>query len=144
MKHFTLAELTRTSARDKKTLKPLANEPSAQVVECLTALVDNVLDPLRERYGKPIRVTSGYRSKEVNERIGGAPTSQHTKGEAVDFVCDDMKAAFEIICTTLPFDQLIWERGDDRQPQWIHVSFKRGGKNRGEVLRYNGKSYKPF
>jgi len=144
MKHFTLAELTRTSARDKKTFKPLANEPNAQVVECLTALVDNVIDPLREHYGKPIRVTSGYRSKEVNERVGGAPTSQHTKGEAVDFVCEDMKATFEIIRTTLPFDQLIWEKGDNKQPQWIHVSFKKAGKNRGEVLRYNGKTYKPF
>ena len=137
MRYFNLTELTRTSVSAN-------NTPEASAVDNLIALVDNVLDPLRERYGKPIRVTSGYRSKEVNKRIGGAPTSQHTKGEAVDFVCDDMKTAFEIIRTTLPFDQLIWEKGDSRQPQWIHVSFKRGGKNRGEVLRYNGKSYKPF
>ena len=130
-------ELTRTSVRGN-------NTPEASAVDNLIALVDRVLDPLRERYGKPIRVTSGYRSKLVNERVGGAPTSQHTKGEAVDFVCEDMKTAFEIIRKHLPFDQLIWERGDDRQPQWIHVSFKKAGKNRGEVLRYNGKSYKPF
>ena len=137
MRYFNLTELTRTSVSAN-------NTPEASAVDNLIALVDNVLDPLRERYGKPIRVTSGYRSKEVNERVGGAPTSQHTKGEAVDFVCDDMKAAFEIIRTTLPFDQLIWEKGDSKQPQWIHISFKKAGKNRGEVLRYNGKNYKPF
>ena len=137
MRYFNLTELTRTSVSAN-------NTPEASAVDNLIALVDNVLDPLRERYGKPIRVTSGYRSKEVNKRIGGAPTSQHTKGEAVDFVCDDMKTAFEIIRTTLPFDQLIWEKGDSRQPQWIHVSFRRNGHNRKEVLRYNGKSYKPF
>ena len=137
MRYFNLTELTRTSVN-------MNNTPEASVVDNLIALVDRVLDPLRERYGKPIRVTSGYRSKEVNKRVGGAPTSQHTKGEAVDFVCEDMKAAFEIIREYLPFDQLIWEKGDSRQPQWIHVSFKRGGKNRGEVLRYNGKGYKPF
>ena len=137
MRYFNLTELTRTSVSAN-------NTPEASAVDNLIALVDNVLDPLRERYGKPIRVTSGYRSKEVNERVGGAPTSQHTKGEAVDFVCEDMKAAFEIIRAHLPFDQLIWEKGDSRQPQWIHVSFRRNGHNRKEVLRYNGKSYKPF
>ena len=137
MRYFNLTELTRTSVSAN-------NTPEASAVDNLIALVDRVLDPLRERYGKPIRVTSGYRSKEVNERVGGAPTSQHTKGEAVDFVCEDMKTAFEIIRKYLPFDQLIWERGDDSQPRWIHVSFKRGGKNRGEVLRYDGKGYKPF
>ena len=137
MRYFNLNELTRTSVRGN-------NTPEATAVDNLIALVDRVLDPLRERYGKPIRVTSGYRSKEVNERVGGAPTSQHTKGEAVDFVCEDMRVAFEIIREHLPFDQLIWEKGDSRQPQWIHVSFRKSGKNRGEVLRYNGKGYKPF
>ncbi len=137
MRYFNLTELTRTSVN-------VNNTPEASAVDNLIALVDRVLDPLRERYGKPIRVTSGYRSKEVNKRVGGAPTSQHTKGEAVDFVCEDMKAAFEIIREHLPFDQLIWEKGDSRQPQWIHVSFRRNGHNRKEVLRYNGKSYKPF
>lgn len=130
MKHFTLKELTRTSTG-------LANTPSSEVIKRLETLVEKVLDPLREEYGAPIYVNSGYRSPEVNRKVGGARTSQHLKGEAVDFRCDDMAWCFLFIKTYLDFDQLIWEYGNTEQPQWIHVSYRADGKNRRQVL-YKG------
>ena len=81
MKHFTIHELTRSATADRKGID---NTPSKQVIENLTALVDNVLDPLREAWGKPIHVNSGFRSPELNRAVGGVPGSQHMKGEAAD------------------------------------------------------------
>ena len=81
MKYFTIKELTRsTTAR----LRGIDNTPSQQVINNLTALVDNVLDPLREAWGMPIHVNSGYRCKALNEAVGGVPASQHMLGEAAD------------------------------------------------------------
>ncbi len=131
--NFTLEELTATSIR-------LPNVPDAQQTESLRQLVENVLQPLRSSYGLPINVTSGFRSQKVNKKVGGAATSQHTKGEAADLVCRDNAAIFRIIRDTLPFDQLIWEKGDEMEPDWVHVSFKKFG-NRRQVLRFNGVTY---
>ena len=133
-KNFTLSELVRTSA-------PIPNVPSAEEIANLKELVVNVLQPAREIYGKPITVTSGFRSKEVNAHVGGAVNSQHTKGEAVDITCDDNSELFDII-RQLDFDQLLWEFGNDIQPKWIHVSYKKNG-NRREMLKakkVNGKT----
>lgn len=127
MKYFTLTELTRTSTG-------LDNTPSPEVIKRLEVLVEKVLDPLREEYGAPIYVNSGYRSTEVNRKVGGARTSQHLKGEAVDFRCADMAWCFLFIKTYLDFDQLIWEYGDTDQPKWVHVSYRADGKNRRQVL----------
>ena len=133
-KNFTLSELVRTNA-------PIPNVPSAEEVANLKELVVNVLQPAREIFGKPIAVTSGFRSKAVNAHVGGAPNSQHVKGEAVDVVCDDNSELFDII-RQLDFDQLIWEFGNDIQPKWLHVSYKKIG-NRKDVLKakkINGKT----
>lgn len=127
MKHFTIEELTKTNTR-------LGNTPPAEAVRNLSTLVERVLDPLREAYGEPIYVNSGYRSPAVNRAVGGAKNSQHCKGEAVDFRCADMAWCFRFIHTYLDFDQLIWERGSKEQPQWVHVSYRRDGKNRRQVL----------
>ena len=125
-KNFTLSELVRTNA-------PIPNVPSAEEVANLKELVVNVLQPAREIFGKPITVTSGFRSKAVNAHVGGATNSQHVKGEAVDVVCDDNSELFDII-RQLDFDQLIWEFGNDIQPKWIHVSYKKSG-NRRDILK---------
>ena len=133
-KNFTLHELVRTSA-------PIPNVPNKEEIANLKELVVNVLQPAREIYGKPITVTSGFRSKAVNAHVGGALNSQHTKGEAVDITCDDNSELFDII-RQLDFDQLIWEFGNDIQPKWIHVSYKKSG-NRKEILKakkINGKT----
>lgn len=126
MKYFTIDELIRTSTG-------IINIPTSGAANNLMTLVKNVLDPAREAYGAPIRVNSGYRSPEVNEVIGGAKNSQHTRGEAADITCSDNMKLFKILLN-MEFDQLIYEHGDDKQPSWIHVSY-REGNNRQQVLR---------
>lgn len=122
------------------------NTPTPEARANLERLVDAVLDPLRERYGRPIHVSSGYRCPRLNKAVGGAPTSQHVKGEAADiYVANkrDKSMLFSMIYYLLPFDQLIWENGTDEAPAWIHVSY-RDGNNRRECLRYDGKKYYPY
>jgi hypothetical protein len=106
-------------------------------------LVENVLDTLREMYGKPITVNSGYRNPIVNLAIGGANTSQHIKGEAADIKCNDNTLLFNLIKDSLEFDQLIWEKGNDVSPQWVHVSFKMKG-NRKDILKYTNGVYEKY
>ena len=121
-KNFTLAELCATSTG-------VDNTPDQDVIESLTRLVTKVLQPARERYGKPITVNSGYRSVVVNARVGGVATSQHCKGEAVDLTTGTKEGNRELfaILETMDFDQLI----DERDMSWIHVSYK----NRNQTLK---------
>lgn len=127
MKYFTINELTKTSTG-------ISNIPNAEQVANLIYLVENLLDKAREELAMPITVTSGYRSEAVNRRVGGVATSQHTKGEAVDLVCGDNAKLFNIL-KKMNFDQLIWEKGNNIQPAWVHVSLKRIGINRKQVIR---------
>ena len=134
--NFTLEELTVSSISGD-------NTPSEIQIEALRQLAINVLQPLREIFGSPIRINSGFRSQVINKKVGGSPSSQHCKGEAADLSCSDNAAIFRIIYNELPFDQIIWEAGDDNKPDWIHVSYKSNGPNRKEALRMtklNGKS----
>ena len=132
MKYFTINELTNSATAKRKGID---NRPSQDVTSALTALVDNVLDPLRQAYGQPIVVTSGYRCPKLNKAVGGSSSSQHVKGEAADIRCvsdspKENKVIFDLIRKlNLPFDQLINEYNYD----WIHVSFSRY-KKRGQVL----------
>lgn len=132
--NFTIEELTATNVSDE-------NEPSTNEIAALQRLVDNVLQPLRDIYGKPIRINSGYRSHMVNKKVGGSATSSHCKGEAADISCENNAALFVIIRDQLPFDQLIWESGNDEQPDWVHVSY-REGNNRKQVLKMINGKYK--
>ncbi len=128
-KNFTLEELTRTNLT-------LPNIPSESEKAKLAELVNGLLQPLRDKWGKPINVTSGFRSSAVNKEQGGSikPLSQHCKGEAADLETDDNAHLFHLICEHFDFDQLIWESGNDLQPDWVHVSYKTKG-NRKQVLR---------
>lgn len=131
MKYFTIEELCHS---DTAVARKIDNSPTRVVVENLEALVLNVLDPLREAYGKPIRVNSGYRSARLNLVIGGAKNSQHMTGEAVDITAgtkEDNKWLFDYIFRHLPYDQLI----DESNYSWVHVSFKNNDTNRQQVLR---------
>ena len=95
LKHFTEAELR------------IENAP-AEIKKNMYALVENVLDPLREKLGKPIIITSGYRNPEYNKKVGGVKDSQHTKGEAVDFITSaNLEDVFKIIIEHFDFDQVI-------------------------------------
>ena len=132
MKYFTLNELT-ASATAKR--KGIDNTPDATVRANLTALVANILDPLREAYGKPIVVSSGYRSPKLNRAVGGAAKSQHVTGQAADIhtLSDtpaDNKKLFDLILSLkLPFDQLINEYNFN----WVHVSYS--PRNRRQILK---------
>lgn len=134
MKYFTIKELSASTEARKMGID---NTPTPVAEAKLTQLVGHVLDPLRERYGYPIHVISGYRHPRLNKAVGGETTSQHVKGEAADIYCTNPKdnaIIFSLIYYQLPFDQLIWERGNDEAPSWIHVSY-REGNNRHECLR---------
>ena len=116
--HFTLEEMIVSEYAARNGIK---NTPSATAVQNLTLLCQNVLEPLRQIVQKPVIITSGYRSKKVNEAIGGSSTSQHMKGQAADFIVIGLTLdeVFTIVAGQLPFDQLIQEFG-----QWIHASYK--------------------
>lgn len=133
-KYFTLEELT-------VTYEELDNTPGIIETKNLRLLVKNLLDPLRKMIGEPIIVNSGYRSLAVNKAVGGAtkPVSQHTKGEAADIECYNNAKMFYLIRDHFLFDQLIWENGNKRQPDWVHVSYKTK-RNRNQIFKHkNGK-----
>jgi hypothetical protein len=140
MKYFTIRELIKSTTAIERHID---NSPSKEVERSLTALVEKILDPLREAYGKPIIVTSGYRCARLNKVVGGAPSSQHVKGEAADIrsvqdTPEENRKLYDLIVKLkLPFDQLINEHGYD----WVHVSF--GARHRRQQLRAvwkNGKT----
>lgn len=134
-KNFSWSEVTRSGTCERAGID---NTPGPMERAALQATIINVMQPLRNAMGRPIRVTSGYRSPACNLRIGGVLDSQHKKGEAIDFQdpAGNLAQMFYYIKDNLPFDQLIWEKGDTNQPLWIHVSYKSDGSNRGKVLKY--------
>jgi hypothetical protein len=151
-KYFILAELTPSSTAKRLGIK---NEPTPAHLESLKLLATNVLDKVREHFRKPIWISSGYRSKALNEVTpGSSATSQHCSGEAADLDQDGRgtgvsnKMVFDYIKDHLNFDQLIYEYGTDANPDWVHVSWESTGKQRKQVLRctrVNGKPvYTPY
>lgn len=133
MKYFTIEELTDSIVARQLHID---NAPTPEANKNLEALVEHILDPTREILGKPIRVNSGYRCTTLNNCVGGVANSQHLKGEAADIGTgspEGNRILFDILLN-MPFDQLIWERGNKHGPAWIHVSYCRNGNNRGEVI----------
>lgn len=132
MKYFTMNELTHSATAIRKGID---NTPDNTAKANLTALVANILDPLREAYGKPIVVSSGYRCAKLNRAVGGVAKSQHITGQAADIQSvskskADHKKLFELAQRLrLPFDQLI----DEYDYKWVHISFNTRG-NRRQVL----------
>lgn len=123
-KDFNLEEFTRSQTATRESID---NLPSAEQIIEIKNLVVNVLQPLRDKLGLPVTVTSGYRSVALNKRLSGAANSQHTKGQAVDFIINGMTpldVCKKIVELNLTFDQLIYE-GD-----WVHVSFNARGNKR--------------
>ena len=135
MRYFTLEEMTRSDVAKREGID---NTPGLQETEALTALVEDVLDPLREMYGHPIHVTSGYRCDKLNRVVGGAKTSQHLRGEAADITTGkrgENAKLYGLIEKYFDYDQLIWEHGTDKEPSWVHVSYRAEGGNRKQTLR---------
>ena len=136
-KYFTLEELTKS---DTALSYSIDNTPPERFVPNLHRLMD-YLDRVRETYGKPIRVSSGYRSPHLNALVGGSSSSQHKQGLAADLVVPDLEHLMAVIRKLGGFDQLIDERPKGRG-RWVHVSIApEGGKPRGKVMRYDGRHY---
>ena len=133
--NLSLAEVTKSATAIRM---GIANTPSATHLIALKEVSKNIFQPCREHFGKPLAVTSGYRSEALNEAINGSKTSQHSKGEALDLDADvfggfSNAELFNYIKDHLDFDQLIWEFGNNNNPDWVHCSYKTRG-NRNEVL----------
>ena len=146
-KHLTLEELTYSETAIKL---GIVNVPNQLQTENLKTLALKVFEPTREHFGVPIHISSGYRIMNLNQALNGSITSQHCKGEAIDI---DMKGdkvtnaqIFHWIKDNLKYDQLIWEFGDNKNPNWVHVSYTK--ENRQQTLRavkVNGKTkYEKF
>ncbi|MDO4163882.1 MAG: D-Ala-D-Ala carboxypeptidase family metallohydrolase [Bacteroides sp.] len=122
MKHFTIAEFIKSATADAKGID---NKLPKELLPNAVALIDKVLDPLREAYGKPITISSGFRSEALNKAVGGSKTSEHMKGMAADIVgtpntkAENKKLFYLIQSLGLPFTQLIDEKGFS----WVHVSY---------------------
>ena len=132
-KYFTIDELCKSDTAKKKGID---NTPTAEIKQKLEVLIDELLDPVREAWGKPIRVNSGYRCPKLNKAVGGVANSQHMKGEAADLNAGSVslnKQLFELIRTRYEYDQLI----DEANYAWVHVSYVR--RNRKQVLHLKGK-----
>ena len=134
-KHVTLKEF---QASGLATLRNINNEMNESQIASAKLLCENVFEPLRSYLNTPINISSGFRSLQVNKMIGGAKTSQHTKGEAMDLQIGSK--GFNFIKDKLDFDQLIWEFGNDENPAWVHVSYS--SKNRKQVLKATKKNGK--
>jgi hypothetical protein len=148
-KHLSLAEVSRSETAKRKGIN---NTPSGEHLENFKKLAENIFEPIREHFGVPIHISSGYRSKELNAAVGGSASSQHCQGEAIDIDMDGTTITnaeiFNYIKDNLNFDQLLWEFGNDSNPDWVHVSYESTGKQRKQILKVikaNGKtSYVPY
>lgn len=136
--HFSLEELTASETADRL---GIPNDPSPEQLENLKHLCLYVLEPIRERWGRPVRILSGLRVDALNATTPGASTtSQHPKGEASDLRVTGVSVGLVTkVCATMPgldFDQLILEFADHARPHagWTHVSHRRIGNNRRQVL----------
>lgn len=147
--NLSLAEVMRSETAKRK---GVSNMPTPEHIENFKKLAENIFQPIRKHFGKPIHISSGYRSAALNKAIGGASSSQHCTGEAIDIDMDgtDITNAeiFNYIKNNLSFDQLIWEFGTDKNPDWVHVSYESTGKQRKQILKaikQGGKtSYVPY
>jgi zinc D-Ala-D-Ala carboxypeptidase len=151
-KHLLLEEVIKSDTAKRL---GISNQPTPEHINNLKLVAEKIFEPIRNHFKKPIFVSSGYRSKELNAATPGASTtSQHSSGEALDLDQDSMKTGitnkmvFDFIKDNLVFDQLIWEFGTDSNPDWVHVSYESTGKQRKQILkavRTNGKaSYLPW
>jgi len=141
--HITYAEATKSQVAVRYNLK---NVPNQEQLENMTLTAEKIFEPVREFFNYPIAVTSFFRAPAVNAAAGGARNSQHSTGQAMDIDADVLgkitnKQVFDYIRENLEFDQLIWEFGDENQPDWVHVSYNKV-VNRRQILRSLKQNYK--
>ena len=143
-KHISYKEgvYSRTALR-----RGIKNNPNAEQMKNMIALAEEIFEPLRMWVDGPIKINSFFRSPELNKAIGGSGKSQHCHGQAIDLDDTFGRATnaemYEFIKENLDFDQIIWEFGDDTNPDWVHVSYVSPEQNRNRCLkayRENGKT----
>lgn len=133
--HITEAEAFKSQTATRKGIDNTTIDP-----EVLANMkhVAELFEQIRAKFGKPIGISSFYRSPALNKAVGGAKTSQHVRGEAIDIDADIFggvkNSEIFAFAKTLDFDQLLWEFGDANEPAWVHISRKRTGKNRKQIL----------
>jgi zinc D-Ala-D-Ala carboxypeptidase len=121
------------------TRRGIDNTPNNEQLKNMELIADEVFEPLRNYVGGPIKINSFFRCPELNTTIGGSSKSQHCKGQAIDI--DDTfgritnAEMYHWIKDHLEFDQMIWEFGDDDNPNWVHVSYVSPGDNRNRCLK---------
>lgn len=136
-KNLNLAEVTRSETAKRRKID---NAPTDEHIENLKILAANIFQPMRDHFGKPIYISSGYRSEALNKAIKGSKTSQHCKGEALDIDNDNAnngvtnRDIFEFIRDHLKFDQLINEFPVKGNPSWVHVSYSKT-QQRNQILK---------
>jgi len=129
--HLDLSEIIRSDSAKRN---GISNMPTPEHIENFKILATKVFEPVREHFGVPIHISSGYRSVELNRLIKGSSSSQHCKGQAIDIDMDNSTNGvtnadvFNYIKDNLPFDQLIWEFGNEDNPDWVHVSYVPEGR----------------
>jgi len=117
----------------------IANTPNGTTLANMKILAEKIFEPLRKFVGGPIKINSMFRSEALNKQIGGSSRSQHCQGNAMDI--DDIygyktnKEMFDFIKENLDFDQLIYEFGNEENPDWVHVSYVDKEKNRNKILK---------
>ena len=141
MTYFTIKELCKSSTAKKLNID---NTPSDEIKKNLTVLVDECLDPIREVFGNPIMVTSGYRCPQLNAACGGSSTSEHKTGFAADIDTSDNIRLWEVITSgDFKWTQLINEYPDDNgEPSWIHISYNPDDLKCEKLICKNGNYYK--
>ena len=121
------------------TRKGIDNTPNAEQKANMEKIAQNIFEPLRQWVGGPIKINSFFRCPELNKAIGGSSKSQHCKGQAIDI--DDTFGVvsnadmYAWIKNHLDFDQMIWEFGDDNNPNWVHISYVSHKENRNRCLK---------
>jgi hypothetical protein len=144
--NLTLAEMVRSESAKRHNI---SNQPTPQHLENMRYLAEKIFQPIRDHFRFQILISSGYRSAALNKKIGGSNSSFHSKGCAIDIDNDNTlitnKQIFEFIKENLEFTELIWEKGSDTNPAWVHVAIVKGREKEKEILKTkDGKTYTKF